>query len=274
MGIIRSITNANQGNISSKSIFNHAELINILHQNNIGKQAVFDALLSGYVTVNTTQILCKLEVYLTPLINSDGTVTMDVNVKLEQFTNAVNPANPSDPSAGNRTIRQVATSALVANNEVLALGGLIRNITSATEAKMPLLGDIPIFGWLFKAKVKQVVTSSILILICPEIIMPERNDLVKDLTQNKIEDNKELFRSMRDRYEQRDPLYRWILNDKQREYKDREMAELDKLASLEGKYLNIDYFAKEGSDIRKNPGNLLINRYINGFEKEVNKINL
>ncbi len=177
----------------------------------------------------------NLEVKLTPLINYDGTVYLDVNVTLQQFTS-------TDPTSGDRTEKTVATSALVADREVLALGGLVRTQTTATQSKFPLLGDIPFIGWLFKNKNKVATKSSILILISPELIMPDDADAVEDFTARKMNVTRDLLKSMRRKYEQRDPVYRWVFDDKQKEQKDKELVAIDKFANDKTRYLDDRFF--------------------------------
>ena len=190
---------------------------------------------AGASTNSIMDLAANLEVKLTPLINYDGTVYLDVNVTLEQFTN-------TDPTSGDRTQKTVSTSALVADKEVLALGGLIRTRTVATQAKFPILGDIPILGWLFKNKNKISEKSSILILIAPELIMPQDTDAVEDFTARKMDGTRNLLKSMRRPHEQRDPIYRWIFNDKQKELKDKELIAIDKFASNKARYLDDRFF--------------------------------
>ena len=97
-------------------------------------------LTAGGVPLNSFDDLsAKLEVFVVPLISIDGQVTLEVRVKLEQFTE-------SAQASGNRTIKEVKTSVIVADNEVLALGGLIRDNVSETQTKVPILGDIPLLG--------------------------------------------------------------------------------------------------------------------------------
>ncbi|MCL4360860.1 hypothetical protein M1446_00720 [Candidatus Dependentiae bacterium] len=197
------------------------------------------------VVGNTSQdsiedLPANLKVTLVPLINHDGTVYLDVNVTLEQFTD-------SDPTSGNRLKKAVSTSALVANNEVLALGGLIRTSTIAEQTKWPILGDIPIIGWLFKDKTKIATKSSILILISPEIIMPSQKEFAEQFTTDKMNESRTLLRSMRRKYEQRDPIYRWFFRDSNQFAKDKELAELDKFANKKGRYLDERFFVEEGT---------------------------
>src|SRR5690606_16456315 len=78
----------------------------------------------------------NLDVTITPQINSDGMIVLKVSVELDEFTDP-------NPQSATKLTRNITTNAIVANQEVLALGGLIRNNITINESKVPILGDIP-----------------------------------------------------------------------------------------------------------------------------------
>lgn len=110
-----------------------------------------------------------LEVKITPQINSDGMISLDFEVNITEFTN---PTNPTDAST---SIKLVKSNAVVADQEILALGGLVRNKFSTNISKTPFFGDIPLLGWLFKNKSKAVQKQNLLILISARIVRPDEN---------------------------------------------------------------------------------------------------
>jgi len=121
-----------------------------------------------------------LKVVTTPKINSDGMISLKLRIEFNQFTNP-------DPSSGNKTTRVIDTNALLADREVLAVGGLIKNNLSDSTTKVPILGDIPIIGWLFKNKNKIKTKNNLLVLVSVRIIKPE-SETVKSFTQEKTND--------------------------------------------------------------------------------------
>lgn len=155
----------------------------------------------GYVDANLT-------IQITPQISRDDLITLDTNIILDQF---INP----DPNSlvGNRTSKRLQTSVTLANNEVLALGGLIQETTTTSITGVPVLKDIPIFGWFFKNKTKIIEKTSLLILIVPELIKPIGIDVADSFTQAKILDSKDLIEELRSAQEARDPVHRWLFND-------------------------------------------------------------
>jgi len=59
---------------------------------------------------------------------------------------------------------------LVENGGTVVLGGIFKQALSDGESKVPLLGDIPIIGWLFKTKIKGDNKEELLIFITPKIM--------------------------------------------------------------------------------------------------------
>ena len=75
--------------------------------------------------------------------------------------------------------RNVTTSVVVNDTETVALGGLIKETTAATEDKIPLLGDIPLVGTLFRSKTNVTKKTNLIIFVTPKIITPT-GQLLKD----------------------------------------------------------------------------------------------
>ncbi|MBX3462383.1 MAG: hypothetical protein KF830_04375 [Planctomycetes bacterium] len=64
----------------------------------------------------------------------------------------------------------LATTVLLRSGQTAVLGGLKSKSESETVTKLPLLGDIPLLGYLFKGKTKQEVTNTLLVFITPQVI--------------------------------------------------------------------------------------------------------
>lgn len=108
----------------------------------------------------------NLNVQITPQINSDGMIILNLEINVDTFTDGANLTSAT------KDTRKIKTSAIVANKQVLAIGGLIREVTNENMNKTPLLGDIPILGWLFKNKQKTREEQNLLVLISTRIIEP------------------------------------------------------------------------------------------------------
>ncbi|MFT4688341.1 MAG: general secretion pathway protein D, partial [Limisphaerales bacterium] len=77
-------------------------------------------------------------------------------------------------------IRQVVTSCVVWDAQTVVLGGLISETVSNTRDKIPVLGDLPLFGKLFRSEHKQTRKSNLVIFVTPTIIDPAGNRVHTD----------------------------------------------------------------------------------------------
>ena len=79
-------------------------------------------------------------------------------------------ANLGGGSVPSINSKKVSTEVLVENGGTVVIGGVFTQDFSDGEAKVPLLGDIPILGWLFKSKAKSDNKEELLIFITPKIM--------------------------------------------------------------------------------------------------------
>ncbi len=120
-------------------------------------------------TVNTVQyesIGIMLEV--TPHINFDGLVTMDVHPEISDIA----PASESviiTPGVLSPTfnVNSADTTVAVRTGQTVVIGGLIRESEADTVTKVPILGDIPLIGLLFSNTVKERVQRELMIFLTP-----------------------------------------------------------------------------------------------------------
>jgi type IV pilus assembly protein PilQ len=85
---------------------------------------------------------------VTPTVNADGRITLEVNPTVSQ------PSGQSATGAGAPAVdsRMAKTMVISQDGETIVIGGLITDSVSNQVAKVPILGDIPFLGWLFKKK--------------------------------------------------------------------------------------------------------------------------
>ncbi|MGB8367228.1 MAG: hypothetical protein WCD44_02610 [Candidatus Babeliales bacterium] len=144
----------------------------------------------------------KLEIKITPQINSDGMIVLDLVVTVDDFIDTVNLQDAA------KNIRQITTSTIVANKEVLALGGLIRSRITKNQTKTPILGDIPILGWLFKNQSKTEQKQNLLILVSSRIIEANSERVAHEFTEERITDYYGTIDSMHQATQNRDPIHK------------------------------------------------------------------
>jgi type IV pilus assembly protein PilQ len=121
---------------------------------------------SGATSVSFKDAVLSLEV--TPQITPDGRVIMDLKVHDDSVgSNVSTGTGGSTPAIDTR---EVDTQVLVDNGQTVVLGGIYQDTTSLTVSQIPLLGDIPILGYLFRNT--QVINNKteLLIFITPKIL--------------------------------------------------------------------------------------------------------
>jgi type IV pilus assembly protein PilQ len=104
-----------------------------------------------------------LTLNVTPKITPDNRVNMSVKVN-QDTVGTVYFGVPSIDT------KRVSTQVLVENGGTVAIGGVYTKDTSLSVTKVPLLGDLPIIGWLFKNTTKQDNKTELLVFITPKIL--------------------------------------------------------------------------------------------------------
>lgn len=104
---------------------------------------------------------------VTPRINTDGRITLDVYPKVEEIIGFTGSTEAQKPITSSRSIRTVVT---VNDGETIALGGLLKEGKIERVQKVPLLGSIPLIGKLFTHKSVEKTTTDLIILITPRVL--------------------------------------------------------------------------------------------------------
>jgi len=101
---------------------------------------------------------------VTPRITSNGYVTMDVMQTANDFVRY------TDFNAPVVNQREAQTTVSVKDGETVVLGGIIKNSVTATVNKVPLLGDIPLLGNLFKSTSQTNNKTELLVFLTPRVV--------------------------------------------------------------------------------------------------------
>jgi general secretion pathway protein D len=116
-------------------------------------------------SIDYMQVALQLEVV--PLINSDREVNMDILQKLDSPSGVT--TNVGGSNVPTITTRYIRTNVSVPNKATVVLGGLITKTVGGSTSSLPLLGRIPVIGYLFGNHVKQNDRSELIILIQPTV---------------------------------------------------------------------------------------------------------
>jgi type IV pilus assembly protein PilQ len=117
---------------------------------------------SGATSVEFKEAVLKLEV--TPQITPDGRIVMDLVVAQDSVGDLLPSGEPVID------VTEVETQAIVGDGQTLVLGGLFQMQKVTSVEKVPLLGDIPYLGRLFRHNMDDMEKREILIFITPKII--------------------------------------------------------------------------------------------------------
>jgi type IV pilus assembly protein PilQ len=111
----------------------------------------------------------KLSLEVTPQITPEGTVRMNLLVKKEEpdWERAVIVNEFRNPPIKSSVVE---TTVVVENGGTVVIGGVFVAKSSDTVNKVPMLGDIPVLGWLFKTKSESVDRRELLIFITPRMM--------------------------------------------------------------------------------------------------------
>ncbi len=128
-----------------------------------GKQIPYrEASASGAATSAFKDVVLKLEV--TPQITPDNNVIMDLDISKDSI------GEITETNDLTLDINRINTKVLVPNGETVVLGGVFGLDTNKSEVKVPVLGDLPYLGRLFKKTVRGETKTELLIFITPKII--------------------------------------------------------------------------------------------------------
>lgn len=155
-----------------------------------------------------TNDTASLSVEITPQINSDGMIVLDLTINIDTFVDQINLTSAT------KNTKNIKTTTIVADKEVLALGGLVKNQINNSTNKVPLLGNIPVLGWLFKNRLKAQTKDNLLVLISSRIIKPDSSEHMTDFTKHRVQDYIVDRNVINKPYEQLDPVQRFLFNEK------------------------------------------------------------
>ncbi len=135
-----------------------------------GEERIFQSIVTTGGSGGTTTEEAILELQVTPQITPDDRVIMDVRVTQEAFL-----PTPDGGASAALSTQEVITQVLADNGETIIIGGIYQEDSAIGVIKVPILGDIPILGNLFKSRSRSSNRTELLIFLTPKIISPKLN---------------------------------------------------------------------------------------------------
>jgi MSHA biogenesis protein MshL len=121
------------------------------------------------VTEQVRSVTVGLVLSVTPQISEDGWIMLDVTPIISRLREIVNSPQET-ANAPVLDVKQSSGLVRLKDGEMVIIGGLIQEESSDTERKVPILGDIPFLGRLFKGTYTVKTKSELVIFLSPKIV--------------------------------------------------------------------------------------------------------
>jgi len=173
MGLINLLTKSTKSSLLSTpqiiALDNEKAEFQVLDETPVVSSAT--ALATGGSTQNIERLKTGITIKLTPHINASS---KNIRLEIEQKVDTFKPTTTVPEQLRNTqvatTSRVTNTSVVVKDQDFIMMGGLMSDKLEENVTKVPLLGDIPVLGWLFKAKNFKTLKTNTVILMHPKII--------------------------------------------------------------------------------------------------------
>jgi len=137
----------------------------------------------GMGAINRQEVGLTLKIK--PQINEGDYIRMELEEELSEVKDTSNPLGPTT------TKRSAKTVVVVKDQQTVVIGGLMRDKIDIGETKIPLLGDIPVIGWLFRSKKQQKTKTNLLLFLTPYVI--ESQEDFRAIFERKIRERREFM---------------------------------------------------------------------------------
>jgi len=123
---------------------------------------------AGVTTTTVTFVDVGVKMEVTPRVNNEGLVTLAIRPEVSSVAEII--TGPGGQQAPRVATRSAETTLSVSSGQTIVLGGLISREERATMVRVPLLGDIPILGELFRFRSVDRRESEVIFLITPTVV--------------------------------------------------------------------------------------------------------
>ncbi|BCD86949.1 type II secretion system protein GspD [Pseudomonas solani] len=139
-----------------------------------------------FTTIERKDVGVTLKV--TPHINEGGTLRLVIEQEISSIAPSTGAASRAVDLVTNK--RMIKSTVLADNGQVIVLGGLIQDDVTRSESKVPLLGDIPLLGGLFRSSKDVNVKRNLMVFLRPRVVRD--GPRLADLSQEKYQDLRQL----------------------------------------------------------------------------------
>ena len=142
---------------------------------------------------------------VTPSISADGFVRMDITPEISTLSDRTTEIDENF-AAPIITQRRVQTTVTVKDGQTVVIGGLMQTTDQLRKTKVPVLGDIPVVGELFKSERQSSVKTELLVILTPFVIPGdaagrERQDRLTEHALDMLEDSSKVRKVLESEHE-------------------------------------------------------------------------
>ncbi len=135
-----------------------------------------------FTTIERKDVGVTLKV--TPHINEGGALRLEIEQEISSIAPSTGLASQAVDLVTNK--RSIKSTVLADNGEVIVLGGLIQDDVTRSESKVPLLGDLPLLGGLFRSSKDSNVKRNLMVFLRPSVVRDGAG--LASLSQQKYQD--------------------------------------------------------------------------------------
>ncbi|MBX3324524.1 MAG: secretin N-terminal domain-containing protein [Nitrospira sp.] len=140
------------------------------------------------VTIERKDVGVTLE--LTPQVLEDDLIRLEIKQEItaiaDNVAQTIGSGSASIPVGPTTTKRSMETTTIAQDLQTIVIGGLVRDNITLSEKKIPLFGDIPWLGWLFKSQNRQTEKLNLLVFLTPHLVRDEAD--MAELNSKKAKD--------------------------------------------------------------------------------------
>lgn len=135
-----------------------------------------------FTTIERQDVGVTLKV--TPHINEGGTLRLEIEQEISSIAPSTGTTNQAVDLITNK--RSIKSTVLADNGQVIVLGGLIQDDVTRSQSKVPLLGDIPLLGGLFRSTKDANIKRNLMVFLRPRVVRDGEG--LAALSQQKYQD--------------------------------------------------------------------------------------
>ncbi len=174
-GLVTALTSSGKSNIlatpSIVTLDNKEAAINVGQEVPVITGSQANTVGGVYSTVERKTIGTKLKV--TPQINDGDSVLLDIEHEVSSVAQGASGDASANSLGATFNTRTIKNAVMVKSGETVVLGGLLNNQTSESVYKVPVLGDIPLLGYLFRYNSTSTSKQNLMVFIHPIILREE-----------------------------------------------------------------------------------------------------